>query len=70
MINWKQKKLFKNNSWFDKISLIRESMVDELVSLNKTQKLFKGEFAYKKYWKTKPTEIILLSLNGLLNNKK
>lgn len=70
MIHWKSKKEFKNNAWFEEIKDIRSEMIDAIMEFNKEQKIFRGEFATKKYWKPKTTDAILLALNELLNNKK
>ena len=45
-------------------------MIEEILHLNKKQKSFSGQFITKKHWCSQPTEILLLALTELLNNKK
>ena len=71
MINWKKDtNVHKKNKNFLVIKKLRSEMIEEILHLNKKQKSFSGQFITKKHWCSQPTEILLLALTELLNNKK
>lgn len=71
MISWKKdKKLHKDNDYFFVVNKLRLKMINKILKLNKETKTLRGCFGEREYLKSKPVEILVLTITDLIKEKK
>ena len=71
MINWKkERKIHKDNEYFFAVNKLRLKMINKIIKLNKETKTIKEYFAGRSFLRSKPTEILILTLTELIKEKE